>query len=101
MIALKTFISTKMLFTVWSAKHSRTRELSSVNVATLNATIESNSVLHNELYQIVDQSPESCFHYPEVQGQRVILPGQCDLTIPVVLNFDVAAVSIININCYP
>lgn len=77
---------------MWSAKHSKDREPSSVNVASINDIIESNSVLHSHLYQQVSQSDEDCFHYPEVQDQRVILPGQCDLSIPVFENFDVASV---------
>ncbi|KAJ0173509.1 hypothetical protein K1T71_010658 [Dendrolimus kikuchii] len=75
---------------VWSAKHSKTRQLTDAAQNAMTPYIESNSVLYPQFYLDVNQTDSSCFHYPNQTGQQVILPGQCDLDIPVVQNFDAA-----------
>ncbi|KAA2235134.1 lipocalin/fatty-acid binding family protein, partial [Chitinophaga agrisoli] len=76
---------------VWSAKHSKARQLTAAAQNAMTPIITANRVLHQELYLTVDQSDRACFHYPEQTGQQVILPGQCDTNIPVVQNFDANA----------
>ncbi|XP_068619407.1 uncharacterized protein [Battus philenor] len=73
---------------VWSAKHSKSRQLSAAAQNIMAPIIANNSVLYPQFYQTVDQSDNACFHYPEQTGRQVILPGQCDLNIPVLRNFD-------------
>ncbi|CAG5005077.1 unnamed protein product [Parnassius apollo] len=73
---------------VWSAKHSKSRQLSQAAQNAMAPVITSNSVLYPQFYQTVDQSDSACFHYPEQTGRQIILPGQCDMDIPVVQNFD-------------
>ncbi|XP_072929716.1 uncharacterized protein [Epargyreus clarus] len=75
---------------VWSAKHSKTRSLSTAAQDAMAPVIQNNRVLLPDFYMPVDQSDEACFHYPEQTGTRIILPGQCDPNIPVVQSFDAA-----------
>ncbi|XP_069360734.1 uncharacterized protein [Maniola hyperantus] len=75
---------------VWSAKHSKSRQLTVAAQEAMAKYIESTKTLETQFYHIVDQSDSACFHYPEETGNQIIIPGQCDLTIPVVQSFDVA-----------
>ncbi|CAH2044979.1 unnamed protein product, partial [Iphiclides podalirius] len=75
---------------VWSAKHSKSRELTQAAQNAMAPIVAANRVLYPQFYQSVDQSDSACFHYPEQTGRQVILPGQCDANIPVVQNFDAA-----------
>lgn len=77
-----------ILFTVWSWKLSRTKELTDAATNAINAKINSIDVLDQIYYQPRDQTRDGCFFYPEpVLGEPVIFPGQCDEQIPVVLDF--------------
>ncbi|GBP17934.1 hypothetical protein EVAR_7927_1 [Eumeta japonica] len=73
---------------VWSAKHSKVRELNANAVAAINETMEQHNVLVNSLYVPVDQSVSACFHYPDQTTDEIILPGQCDTNIPVLSSVD-------------
>ncbi|CAK1583857.1 unnamed protein product [Parnassius mnemosyne] len=73
---------------VWSAKHSKSRQLTQAAQNAMAPIITSNRVLYPQFYQTVDQSDSACFHYPEQTGRQIILPGQCAMDIPVVQNFD-------------
>ncbi|XP_047512186.1 uncharacterized protein LOC125054377 isoform X2 [Pieris napi] len=75
---------------VWSAKLSKTRELSEDAQNVISQYMESNRVLEEKFYFSVDQSDSVCFHYPETTGDRTIIPGQCDDSIPVETSFDAA-----------
>lgn len=51
-------------------------------------------VLDQQYYIPRDQSPESCFYFPEPEpGVTVVFPGQCNTSIPVVLDFNLNDVS--------
>ncbi|XP_061721996.1 uncharacterized protein LOC133528577 [Cydia pomonella] len=76
---------------VWSAKHSKQRELTEAAKNAMEPIIEANQVLYPQFYLTVDQSDDACFHYPEPTGEKVILRGQCDDNIPTVQDFDVPA----------
>ncbi|XP_037294072.1 uncharacterized protein LOC115446804 isoform X2 [Manduca sexta] len=76
---------------IWSAKHSKSRQLTQAAQNIMAPIIHSNRVLDQKFYLPVDQSDSACFHYPEQTGRQIILPGQCNMNIPVVQNFDVAA----------
>ncbi|XP_064074025.1 uncharacterized protein LOC113399468 [Vanessa tameamea] len=78
---------------VWSAKHSKTRTLSENAQNAMNSVIEATETLEAQFYQPVDQSDTACFHYPTPNGIQVILPGQCDLGIPVLQDFKPAEYS--------
>ncbi|XP_045485998.1 uncharacterized protein LOC110999208 isoform X1 [Pieris rapae] len=75
---------------VWSAKLSKTRELSEDAQNVISQYMVSNRVLEEKFYFSVDQSDSVCFHYPEITGDQVIIPGQCDDSIPVERSFDAA-----------
>ncbi|XP_045533463.1 uncharacterized protein LOC123720756 isoform X3 [Pieris brassicae] len=75
---------------VWSAKLSKTRELSENAQNVISQYMESNRVLEEKFYFSVNQSDSVCFHYPEITGDQVIIPGQCDDSIPVETSFDTA-----------
>ncbi|CAH2243005.1 jg19448 [Pararge aegeria aegeria] len=74
---------------VWSAKHSKTRQLTPAAQEAMANYIVSTRALETQFYQVVDQTDSACFHYPERSGNQIIIPGQCDLNIPVVQKFDV------------
>ncbi|XP_047536967.1 uncharacterized protein LOC125070976 isoform X1 [Vanessa atalanta] len=78
---------------VWSAKHSKTRTLSENAQNAMNSVIEATETLEAQFYQPVNQSDTDCFHYPTPNGIQVILPGQCDLGIPVLQDFKPAEYS--------
>ncbi|CAH2094770.1 unnamed protein product [Euphydryas editha] len=78
---------------VWSAKYSKTRELSNSAQSVMSPIIEATETLESQFYLPADQSDEACFHYPEPTGNRIILPGQCDTNITVVQNFNPAEYS--------
>ncbi|CAF4867626.1 unnamed protein product [Pieris macdunnoughi] len=75
---------------VWSAKLSKTRELSEDAQNVISQYMESNRVLEEKFYFSVDQSDSVCFHYPETTGDRTIIPGQCDDSISGETSFDAA-----------
>ncbi|CAG9565650.1 unnamed protein product [Danaus chrysippus] len=75
---------------VWSAKHSKDRQLTPEAESAMASIINSTDTLVQQFYIPVSQSDEACFHYPEQSGDQIILPGQCDPNIPVVQNFDAA-----------
>ncbi|XP_050354414.1 LOW QUALITY PROTEIN: uncharacterized protein LOC126776158 [Nymphalis io] len=78
---------------VWSAKHSKTRTLSQDAQNAMNSVIQATETLESQFYQPVNQSDAACFHYPAQSGNQVILPGQCDLEIPVLQDFKPAEYS--------
>ncbi|XP_046971595.1 uncharacterized protein LOC124538552 isoform X1 [Vanessa cardui] len=78
---------------VWSAKHSKSRALSDVAQNAMSSVIAATETLEPQFYQPVDQSDTACFHYPDQNGIQVILPGTCDLDIPVVQDFKPAEYS--------
>ncbi|XP_063539025.1 uncharacterized protein LOC134748235 [Cydia strobilella] len=73
---------------VWSAKHSKARELTAEATAAMQPLIEANPVLQDQFYEAVNQSDAACFHYRDDASTQVILSGQCDTSIPVQANFD-------------
>ncbi|KPJ13950.1 Apolipoprotein D [Papilio machaon] len=75
---------------VWSAKHSKTRQLTQAAQNAMAPIIANNRVLYPQFYLPVNQTNSACFHYPVQTGRQVILPGQCDMNIPAVMNFDPA-----------
>ncbi|XP_013135715.1 PREDICTED: uncharacterized protein LOC106101136 [Papilio polytes] len=75
---------------VWSAKHSKSRQLTQAAQNAMAPVIAFNRVLYPQFYLPVNQTDNACFHYPVQTGRQVILPGQCDLNIPAVMNFDPA-----------
>ncbi|XP_026333313.1 uncharacterized protein LOC113240270 [Hyposmocoma kahamanoa] len=74
---------------VWSAKHSRTQQLTEEAQNSLAPIIAANPVLYPQFYLKADQSEEACFYYPPADGRSVTLRGQCDNNIPVVTDFQV------------
>ncbi|XP_049878078.1 uncharacterized protein LOC126375226 [Pectinophora gossypiella] len=79
---------------VWSWKLSRTRSLSTENSTAINNVIANITVLDQRYYVTRNQTAEGCFYYPEAQeGVPVVMPGQCDQTIPVVTNFNMSLFS--------
>ncbi|XP_061721997.1 uncharacterized protein LOC133528578 [Cydia pomonella] len=74
---------------VWSAKHSKARELTDAASAAIQPLIDANPVLHDQFYEAVNQSDAACFHYSDDASTQVILSGQCDTSIPVQGNFDI------------
>ncbi|XP_052744153.1 uncharacterized protein LOC112046433 [Bicyclus anynana] len=78
---------------VWSAKYSKSRQLTPAAREAIDQYINSTRTLETQFYQVVDQSDSVCFHYPEPTGNQIIIPGQCDLNIPVEQNFDVSEYS--------
>ncbi|CAB3249407.1 unnamed protein product [Arctia plantaginis] len=75
---------------VWSAKHSKSRSLPEDAQEIMSPIIANNSVLFPQFYQNVDQSDDTCFHYPTIaEGEAVIIPGQCNLTIPVMSDLNI------------
>ncbi|XP_022123845.2 uncharacterized protein LOC110999209 [Pieris rapae] len=74
---------------VYSWKLSRHQQLSTAantQIENVKATIP---VLDSRYYNKINQSAAACFHLPDfTPGESVILPGQCDLNIPVERNFD-------------
>ncbi|KPI92172.1 Apolipoprotein D [Papilio xuthus] len=75
---------------VWSAKHSKSRQLTQAAQNAMAPIITNNRVLYPQFYLPVNQSDNACFHYPVQTGRQIILPGQCDMNIPAVMNFDAA-----------
>ncbi|OWR44741.1 chlorophyllide A binding protein precursor, partial [Danaus plexippus plexippus] len=73
---------------VWSAKHSKDRQLTPEAELAMASLINNTKALEPQFYIPVNQSDEACFHYPEQSGDQIILPGQCDPNIPVMQNFD-------------
>lgn len=87
-------MSRESLLIVFSWKLSRTKELSSAANQEINNVTSGIPVLDQQYYINRDQSPEGCFYYPEPEsGVTVIFPGQCNTTIPVVEDFNLANVS--------
>ncbi|XP_075983119.1 uncharacterized protein LOC142981240 isoform X2 [Anticarsia gemmatalis] len=74
---------------VWSAKHSKARSLTAAAQTAMAPLIENNRVLYSQFYLPVDQSDETCFHYPPQGPGPIIIPGQCDENIPVVQSFNI------------
>ncbi|XP_063628207.1 uncharacterized protein LOC134799701 [Cydia splendana] len=74
---------------VWSAKHSKTRELTAEATAAMQPLTEANPVLHDQFYEAVNQSDAACFHHRDDASTQVILSGQCDTSIPVQGNFNI------------
>ncbi|XP_045502895.1 uncharacterized protein LOC123699891 [Colias croceus] len=76
---------------VWSWKLSRTTSLSDEDNQAITNLMRDVDVLDQGYFQNADQSDAACFFYPEFQAtEPVIFPGQCDVNIPVVSNFDVS-----------
>ncbi|KPJ05890.1 Apolipoprotein D, partial [Papilio xuthus] len=76
---------------IFSWKLSRTKQLSAAANTAMNSVMANNVVLDNQYYQAIDQSDRACFFLPDIPlGQPVVLPGQCNVNIPVVQNFNVA-----------
>ncbi|GBP17935.1 Apolipoprotein D [Eumeta japonica] len=75
---------------VRSWKLSRSRSgLSADAENAINQAMSSIEVLSNDYFETTDQSDDACFYLPDLApGEPVILNGQCDLTIPVEMNFD-------------
>lgn len=73
---------------------SRSRSLIPEAVNAIAATVDTITVLNNRYYEVVDHSDDGCFYLPPPGAPIVIFPGQCDLSIPVVTDFNVTAVSI-------
>ncbi|XP_053614015.1 uncharacterized protein LOC128677296 [Plodia interpunctella] len=75
---------------VWSAKYSKSRieEFPAAAQTTMDAVISENQVLYPQFYSTTSQTANACFHYPEQDGQQVILPGQCDDFITNEQNFN-------------
>lgn len=72
---------------VWSAKYSKERSLSQSAQDDMQRIIDDTPLLYNQFYTTVDQSTDACFYYPENNSPYVVIPGQCDNTIPVVKDF--------------
>lgn len=84
--------------TVSSWKLGRAKTLSAAATAAMQVAIDRVQVLDNRYYIPQDQTPEGCFYYPEPQpGVPVVFPGQCDNTVPIVSNFNMAQVRILKI----
>ncbi|KAF9407326.1 hypothetical protein HW555_012606 [Spodoptera exigua] len=76
---------------VHSWKLSRSRVLSSTGNTAINNAIANIDVIDNRYFDSIDQSDAACFYLPELgPNDPVIFPGQCDLNIPVIQNFDVS-----------
>ncbi|CAK1550413.1 unnamed protein product [Leptosia nina] len=74
---------------VFSWKLSREQQLSTAASNAIKAVKRDIAVLDDRYYRTVDQSPEACFHLPDLGPEdSVILPGQCDVNIPAVRNFN-------------
>ncbi|XP_064293123.1 uncharacterized protein LOC128682706 [Plodia interpunctella] len=75
---------------VWSAKYSKSRieEFPAAAQTAMDAVISENQVLYPQFYSTTSQTANACFHYPEQDGQQVILPGQCDDFITNEQNFN-------------
>lgn len=84
---------TYLFISVSSWQLSRTKALPVVSSFAINQIINSIDVLDNRYFFHMDQSDDACFYYPPPGNTLVVFPGQCDLAIPVVANFDVRAVS--------
>lgn len=81
-------------FSVWSAKHSKSRSLSPEAQNIMAPIIGNNSVLFPQFYQEVNQTDDTCFHYPIIpEGQPIIIPGQCDPNAPVIRDLNIDDVS--------
>nr|QNT08914.1 polycalin [Spodoptera littoralis] len=75
---------------VHSWKLSRSRELSSTGNAVINDAMTNIDVIDDRYFENVEQTDEACFHYPDLgPNDPVIFPGQCDLNIPVIQDFDI------------
>ncbi|XP_038206911.1 uncharacterized protein LOC119828740 [Zerene cesonia] len=75
---------------VYSWKLSRSKQLSAASNAAITSSMENIQVLDQRYFKTLNQSDAACFHLPEFgEGQTVVLPGQCDVNIPVVADFDV------------
>ncbi|XP_045533466.1 uncharacterized protein LOC123720757 isoform X2 [Pieris brassicae] len=72
-----------------SWKLSRTNELTPKAVTDIDTVVNQVAVLDNNRYIATNQSSSACFYYPVLNpNEPVILPGQCDLEIPAVGNFN-------------
>ncbi|XP_045453252.1 uncharacterized protein LOC123662453 [Melitaea cinxia] len=78
---------------IWSAKYSKTRELSASAQNAMSSVIQATETLEPQFYLPANLSDEACFYYPEQTGNQIILPGQCDTNITVVQNFNPAEYS--------
>lgn len=86
---------TKSFFLVYSWILSRTRQLPQSAQIEVNRVINSILYLNNAYYEQADQSDDGCFYFPEPSPDEVVeFRNQCDDTIPVVSNFNIAAVGI-------
>lgn len=79
---------------VYTWKLSRTRELSANATTEIDRVINSINVLNQRYYSRIEHTDSACFYYPEADGSPVVFRGQCNESIPVVTNFNAAAVSI-------
>ncbi|KAL4702755.1 hypothetical protein ACJJTC_002295 [Scirpophaga incertulas] len=62
------------------------------------------SVLDQQYFEVIDQSEEGCFYYPEPQEDHVVeFPGTCDDNVAVVPDFDLARFSNVwyEVEAYP
>ncbi|CAG4957186.1 unnamed protein product [Colias eurytheme] len=79
---------------IYSWKLGRTKQLSTASNTAITSSMANVQVLDQRYFKTTNQSEEACFHLPDLaEGQTVVLPGQCDVNIPVVANFDVAKYS--------
>lgn len=75
--------------TVYAWKLSRTKQLTTAAVASIDNAMTNVNVLSNDYFETVDQTDNACFYFPDLAlGEAVILPGLCDLNVPVVRDFN-------------
>ncbi|CAH0728579.1 unnamed protein product, partial [Brenthis ino] len=77
---------------VYSWKLSKTKELSTEQLALINNTISRVTVLEERYFEKIDQSADACATLPVISlGQPIILDGQCDPNIQAVQNFNLSS----------
>lgn len=60
----------------------------------ITAIIDRVDALYEPYFTSTDQSDTACFYYPTFStNEPVILPGRCDVNVPVETSFDVTRVS--------
>nr|WFP52431.1 polycalin [Plutella xylostella] len=76
---------------VYSWKLSRSKTPTSESTTAIAAAIEPIDVLRQDYFEDVYQTDDACFNLPEIpEGEIIVLPGQCDPTIPAMPNFNPA-----------
>ncbi|KAJ8714188.1 hypothetical protein PYW08_007808 [Mythimna loreyi] len=76
---------------VGSWKLSRTKQLSPNSELAINAIMDDVLYLDKRFYKIQNQTEGGCFYFPEPQDNvPVVFPGQCDETVAVIQNFNLA-----------